>query len=146
MAHAEAQEAQYKVIPADDPVTGIWKTPLALLIFLLAGVAGVFPPDWAAGAPLPSVQEGDLERGLRAAIYIQTEQVDVFRVRNDRLPDGLADLPVPLPGLSLVKSNNRVYQILGRRPGGEILVFDSAHPTPGFASTATGWAPREDAP
>lgn len=143
MAHAEAQEAQYKVIPADAPLTGLWKTPLALLIFLLAGVAGAFPPGWLAGPPLPSIQDGDVERGLRAAVYLQATQVHVFRLRNDRLPDDLGELPMRLPGLQLVKSNNRVYQILGRRPGGALLVYDSAHPSPAFASTAAGWTGEE---
>ena len=146
MAHAEAQEAQYKVIPADDPLTGLWKTPLALVVFLIAGVVGVFPPEWVAGPPIPSVQSSDLERGLRAAIYLQATQVNVFRLRNARLPHDLAELPVRMPGLRLVNSNNRVFQILARTPDGELLVYDSAHPSPSFASTSSGWMPPEDQP
>ena len=141
VAHADAHEAQFKVLPADEPTYGRWKTPLALLIFVVAGAVAAFPPGWIAG-PLPvSYQEGDLERGLRAAVYLQSVQVEVYRLRNGRLPDDLAELPTHLPGLRLVKSNPRVYQILGQRPGGEVLIYDSGHPSPGFASAASGWTP-----
>jgi hypothetical protein len=139
MAHAEAHEAQYRVLPADGPTWGRGKASVALFIFVVAAVLWVAPPRWVAGPPPPSAQEGDLERGLRAAVYLQATQVEVYRLRNGRLPDDLADLPTRLPGLSLVRSNSRVFQILGQRPGGEVLVYDSAHPSPGFASAASGW-------
>ncbi|HKJ02882.1 MAG TPA: hypothetical protein VJ997_10520 [Longimicrobiales bacterium] len=139
LAHAEAQEAQYRVLPADEPRYRRGKTVVALLLFVVAAVLWVAPPRWVAGPPPPSAELGDLERGLRAAVYLQATQVEVYRLRNGRLPEELSELPTHLPGLSLVRSNSRVFQILGRRPGGEVLVYDSAHPSPGFASAASGW-------
>ena len=139
MAHAETQEAHYKVLPADEPIHGRWKKPLAFLVLVLAGVSAAFPPAWIGGAPLPSIQEDDLERGLVAAVYLQALQVEAFRLHNGRLPDDLAEVPAHLPGLRFVKSNNRVYQILGRRPDGEVLIYDSAQPAPDFAAAASAW-------
>lgn len=140
MAHAEAQEAQYKVIPADAPLVGRWKTPVALMVFVAAGLVGLFPPSWVAGPPLATVQDGELERGVRVSIALQALQVEVFRLRNDRLPDDLAEVPGRFADLRLVKSNNRVFQIVGRRPGGETLVYDSAHPSPAFAGAEAFWS------
>ncbi|HSG09200.1 MAG TPA: hypothetical protein VLA36_12640 [Longimicrobiales bacterium] len=140
MAHAEALDAQFRVLPAGDPRHGAWKSPLALLFFLLAVVVAVAPPSWVAGPPPPSIQEQELERGLRAAIYLQALQVEAFRARTGRLPEDLAELPTPAPGLSLVRSNTRVFQISGRRPGGAMLVYDSAHPEPEFAAAGAAWA------
>lgn len=139
MAHAETQEAHYKVIPADERIHRRWKRPLAFVILVLAGALAAFPPAWIGGASPPSIQEEDLERGLVAAVYLQALQVEVFRLRNGRLPDDLAEVPSHLPGLQFVRSNSRVYQILGRRPGGEVLIYDSAQPAPDFAAATSEW-------
>ncbi len=136
LAHAEAQEAHYKVLPADEPEHGRWKTPLAVLLLLVAAWIALTPPRWMAGADAPRPTAGERDRGLRAAIWIQARQVEVFRLREGRLPEHLSELPVQMPGLTLVRSNNRVYQIRGRLADGEILVFDSAQPSPAFVASA----------
>ncbi len=141
LAHAEAQEAHYKVIPADEPERGRWKTPLALAVLLLAAWVALAPPRWVAGADAPRPTEGDLDRGLRAAIWMQARQVEVFRLREGRLPAHLSEVSVQMPGLTLVRSNNRVYQIRGRLQDGALLVFDSAQPSPAFAAAAPWPAP-----
>jgi hypothetical protein len=136
LAHAEAQEAQYKVLPADEPKHGRWKTPLSTLLLVVAAWIALAPPRWMAGAEAPRPTTGERDRGLRAAIWIQARQVEVFRLREGRLPEHLSELPVQMPGLTLVRSNNRVYQIRGRLADGELLVFDSAQPSPAFAAAA----------
>ena len=145
LAHAEAQEAQYKVLPADEPLRGRWKTPLALFILVLAAWVALAPPRWIAGAPAPGPTAGDLDRGLRAAIWTQARQVEVFRLREGRLPEHLSELPAQMPGLILVRSNNRVYQIRGRSQDGELVVFDSAQPSPAFQAAAP-WASPPGSP
>lgn len=136
LAHAEAQEAQYKVLPADEPVYGRWKSPVAVLVLALAAWVALAPPGWLAGADAPRPTEGERDRGLRAAIWMQACQVEVFRVREGRLPSHLSELPVQMTGLTLVRSNNRVYQLRGRRENGSLLVFDSARPSPAFQAAA----------
>lgn len=146
MAHADAQEAQYRLGPPAEPGRGQWKTPVALAIFTLAALIGIFPSHWLAGPPPLPIADSDLDHGLWAIMYIQAQQVNVFRMRTGRIPDSLDELPVRFPGLRLVKSNNRVFQILALGPGGEVMVFDSGHPSPAFAAAVSGWdsgeAPR----
>jgi hypothetical protein len=145
MEHADAQEAQYRLGPPDEPTHGLWKAPVALAIFTLAALVGIFPWSWLGGPPPLRIEDSDLDHGLRAVMYIQAQQVNVFRMRTGRIPDALDDLPVRFPGLRLVKSNNRVFQILAYQPGGEVLVFDSGHPSPAFAAAVSGWD-RGEAP
>jgi hypothetical protein len=143
LAHAEAQEAQYKVLPADEPVGGGWKVPTAALVLVLAAWVALAPPRWLSGTDAPLPTAGETDRGLRAAIWMQAHEVEVFRLREGRLPAHLSELPAQMPGLTLVRSNNRVYQIRGRLSNGELLVFDSAQPSPAFEAAAPWLAPRE---
>jgi hypothetical protein len=142
MAHAEAQEAHYRVLPADEPVRGGWKVPLAMLVLVLAVWVALDPPRWMAGADAPRPTDGERDRGLRAAIWMQAREVEVFRLREGRLPAHLSELAAQMPGLTLVRSNNRVYQIRGRLSDGELLVFDSAQPSPAFEDAAPWLAAR----
>lgn len=145
MAHAEAREETYRVVPIEPAtVTGRWKAPLATLLFLLAAVVGAAPPSWLTGAPAPLPTEGERDRGLRAALYVQAQQVETFRLREGRLPMSLAEVPGAIPGLTLVRSNNRVYQVRGRREDGTVVVYDSARPSPVFEA-AVPWQ-REPRP
>jgi len=139
LAHAEAQEAQYKVLPVAVPAGRHWKLAVASLLLALAAWFALVPPAWVAGAAAPLPTAGDLERGLRAAIYLQVQQVEAFKLREGRLPSHLSELPVQLPGLTLVRSNNRVYQIQGRHPDGVLVVYDSGRPSPAFEAAAAGW-------
>jgi len=139
LAHAEAQEAQYKTLPAAEPVGGRWKLAVASLLFALAAWVALVPPAWVAGAAAPLPTEGDQERGLRAAIYLQAQQVEAFKLREGRLPSHLSELPVEFTGLTLVRSNNRVYQIRGLRPDGVVVVYDSGRPSPAFEAAAASW-------
>lgn len=141
MAHAEALEEQYKVIPADPAPRGRWKTPAASAIFALALVVAFVPPSWLAGREAPRPTVGDMDRGLRVSMLLQAQQVEAFRVREGRLPEHLSELPVTFPGLDLVRSNNRVYQIRGRRADGSVEIYDSSQPSPVFAHVAP-WAGR----
>jgi len=145
LAHVEAQEEQYKLIPLDEPVRGRWKAPTAYLVFAVAIWLLVLPPRWIAGADAPRPSEGDMDRGLRAAMYLQAQQVEVFRLAEGRLPTDLFELPTRIPGLTLVRSNNRVFQIRARRPDGSLLVYDSAQPSPTFEAAAP-WRPPMPAP
>ena len=136
LAHAEAQDTQYKVLPPSEPVRGRWKTPVAVAVFVLAAGVGLFRPGWLAGRDAPRPTEGDRDRGLRAAVLLQAQQVEVFRLREGHLPAHLSELQARLPDLILVRSNNRVYQIRGRGPDGALVVYDSSRPSPAFAAAA----------
>ena len=139
LAHAELMEAQYRQPLPETVRTGQWKAPLALVVLALAGYIAVAPPGWVAGAPPPQVEAAELERGAIAALHLQAHQVEAFRVRNGRLPRSLDELPVQLPGIRFVRSNNRVYQLVAAGPDGGAVVYDSASPEARFDQVAAGW-------
>lgn len=142
LAHAEALEEQYKVLPADPAPTGRWKAPVASAVVVVALVVALVPPMWMSGREAPRLTAEEVDRGLRASMFLMAHQVEAFRAREGRLPDHLSDLPATLPGLAFVRSNNRVYQIRGRRADGTVEIYDSSHPSPAFMAAAP-WTRRE---
>ena len=117
-----------------------WKIPVSFLILGVAAVVAIFPPGWSAPAPAPTLTTGELQRGLRTALYLQATQVESFRVREGRLPRSLDDVALRIPGIRYVRSNNRVFQLVGTMPDGAAIVYDSARPTESFDSLAAAWA------
>ncbi|GMV05743.1 MAG: hypothetical protein AMXMBFR53_20200 [Gemmatimonadota bacterium] len=145
MAHAEALEEQYKVVPIEPvDLSGRWKSPVATVLFVLAAALGLFPPAWLTGTPAQGPTEGELDRGLRAAIWLQAQQVEAFRLHNGRLPASLAEVPGSAADLTLIRSDSRAYQIRGRSEDGSVVVLDSSRPSPVFEAAAP-W-PREPTP
>lgn len=140
--HAERQDRLHR-IRFTDPRGGRWKAPTALLLFLVAALLAGFPPHWLSQPPAPP---SALERewGLRVDLYLQARQIEVFRAREGRLPESLAEVPVRLPGLRYVRSNGRVYQLVARRADGRVLVYDSAHPSPALEQGVRSWLGLED--
>lgn len=139
LAEAEERDQQYRITFDDGPPPARWKLPVALVGFALAAVLAVFPPGFTSPPPLPAPNPAQLDRGLRIALYLQARQVAVFQARRGRLPADLAEVPIRLPGLRFVRSNSRVYQIVGDRADGSTLVFDSARPTPGLDQAVLAW-------
>ena len=142
LVHAELQEAQYRQPLTEAARTGQWKAPLAFVVLLLAAYIGVAPPGWVAGEPPLQVTPAALERGVVAALHLQAQQIEAFRVRNGRLPRTLEELPIRVPGVRFVRSNNRLYQLVAARPDGQALVYDSANPELAFEQIAAGWNPE----
>lgn len=139
LAHATAREEAFREPPVEAGRASWWKVPLALLILLAAGWMAASPPSWLAPATAPTLPPGELERGARAALYLQAREIDAYRRLRGRLPDSLEELPARFDGVRYVRSDNRVYQLIGTRPDGSSLVYDSAHPAPGFAAVSQGW-------
>jgi len=138
-AIAETKDVQFQRLPPGQARRGAWKIPVAFVILLLAVTVAAFPPLWLGGEATPSPTSEELQRGLRAALYLQAEQVEVFRMREGRLPGSLDEVPVRIPGIRFVRSNNRVYQLVGFLTDGDPIVYDSARPTDPFDAVAAGW-------
>ncbi len=138
-AIAETKDIQFQRLPPGPTKRGGWKMPVALVLFLLAVSVAAFPPRWLAGEATPSPTSDELQRGLRAALYLQAEQVEVFRSREGRLPRALDEVSVRIPGIRFVRSNSRVYQLVGFLTDGDPVVYDSARPTDEFDAVAAGW-------
>ncbi len=138
VVQSETQEAKYRLrLPPDDP-PGRWKSMFAMVTFMLAGVVAVAPPTWLQPEPPATVTEGQRVRGVRAALFLQAQQVEAYRVQNQRLPRSLFQLPTRVPGIRFVRSNNQVYQLVAFTPDGRRMVYDSTRPNE-FDPVAAGW-------
>ncbi len=146
LAHAEHKDARYRV-----PFSGItsvvgWKLLAASLILLVAGAVAALPPAWATPEAPAAMDASERARSLRSALLLEAQQVEAFRVRNQRLPASLDEVPVRLPGIRYVRSGARAYQLVTHDVDGSAVIFDSASPTPAFRSIQTEWALQASQP
>ncbi len=132
------QEAKYRIPLAETKAHGRWKSPFAMVTFMLAGVIAVAPPSWLRPEPHATVTEGERVRGVRAALFLQAHQIEAYRTRNQRLPLSLYQLPTRVPGVRFVRSNDRVYQLVALAPDGSQVVYESTRPSD-FDPVAAGW-------
>ena len=80
------------------------------------------------------------------ALILQAQQVEAFRVRSQRLPNSLDELPGAVQGVRYARSGNRAYQLIVYERDGNAIVYDSADPAPPFRILMSAWAPAEEAP
>lgn len=139
LAHVEMQEAIYRV-PSDSGEGRRWKGTIASSLFLLAALVIVVPPPAILPAPPATLSAADHLHGVRVSLLLQAQQIEAFRTREGRLPDSLDEVATALPGIRFVKSNNRLYQLVGYTPAGESVVYDSASPEPEFQAIDGAWA------
>lgn len=145
LAHAEHKEARYRV-PMDTGTARRWKGLAATGIFVLAAWVAAAPPGWVRPEPPAQLNAAARARNIRTALLLQAQQVEAFRVRTQRLPNSLTELPVTLPGVRYARSGNRAYQLIGYEPDGNAIVFDSTNPSAGFRVLLAAWPPTEAAP
>lgn len=144
LAHVEMQDAIYRV-PLESGTTRRWKAVIASVLFVMALFLVGLPPSFLVPEPPAQMTAGERLRGVRVALLLQAQQIEAHRVRHDRLPRSLAEVPVALPGIRYVRSNERLFQLIGYTPDGEAVVYDSASPDPTFDALAESWiAPRAD--
>jgi hypothetical protein len=146
LAHAEHKDARYRVPFPETPTAGRWKAVVALLILLVAGVVSLAPPGWAAPDPPAPLTAAERLRSLRVALLLQAEQVEAFRVREQRLPVTLEEVAAAFPGVRYVRSGTRSYQLIAYLPDGSAVVYDSTSPASAFAALEPAWRLQEGAP
>ena len=105
---------------------------------------GVWPPGLLVPEPPPTLTEQDAIVGLRVTLLLQAQQIEAFRVAEERLPASLEEAGPAFDGVRYVRSGNRLYQLVAYRPDGEPLIFDSASPAPEFQALARTWLPSGD--
>jgi hypothetical protein len=145
LAFAEGAEAVYRQPLPEAQRVGVWKVPLAFVVLALAAYIAAFPPAWIV-APTASLTADDIERGIRATMELQAEQIGAFRVRHDRLPHSLDELPASASGIRFVRTNNRVYQLVATSPSGHAVVYDSTKPSEEFERLSGLWRGSQDRP
>jgi hypothetical protein len=146
LAHVEERDAQYHVSVEEVERQPVWKPVVAALLLLCASYLAFFPPALLAGAWPQRITVGEETHGVRATLFIQAQQVEAFRLQHGHLPESLAELPVHFPGMELIRSNNRVYQLVAHGPGGGTLVYDSAMPAKAFEALPLAWGLESKAP
>ncbi len=143
LAHAEARDALYRP-PTEILPSGRWRGALALVLLVLSGILAAAPPSWLRGAPRPSVSDQERALGVRVALELQAEQIDAFRQRTQRLPADLTELPAALPGIRFVRSDDRLYQLVGYGPDRRPVVLESIRPGPDAREAASAFLARVD--
>ena len=138
MAQVEMQEAIYRVPAAVRRDTGI-KAGVAGTLLFVALMVGVWPPGIVVPDPPSTLTERDALTGLRVTLLLQAQQIEAFRVTEDRLPVSLEEAGAPFDGVRYLRSGNRVYQLVAYRPDGEPVIFDSAAPAPEFDALVRSW-------
>lgn len=138
IAHAVAQEVRFSSVTPKERVAW-WKWGLSGALFGVAVMLLVLPPWWTLTEPPPTLAPGDLERGVRATLFLTAQQVEAFRMERSRLPANAAELGPPVEGVRYVRTDNRLFQLVAFRPNGLALVYDSSRPEPGFEAIAGPW-------
>lgn len=146
LAHAEHKDARYRVPYSDPTGPNRWKALLVVVLLALAGAAAAAPPRWIRPEPPASLGRAEELRGLRVALLLQADQVEAFRLRTQRLPTALDEVPGQLPGIRYVRSGNRVYQLVAYGADGSAVVYDSAAPTPPFRALTPPWQAERPEP
>jgi hypothetical protein len=140
MAQVEMQEAIYRV--STTPRRGVGgKAAVAFTLLFLALLVGVWPPGIMVPDPPAQLTQRDVLTGLRVTLLLQAQQIEAFRVTEDRLPTSLEEAGAPFDGIRYVRSGNRVYQLVAYAPDGEPVIFDSAAPAPAFEALVRIWLP-----
>lgn len=138
LAHVEMQEARYRV-PSDARPRRRWKGTAASVLVTLAALVAVAPPAIVIPEPPAQLTDSDRAYGVLVALLVQAQQVDAFRVREQRLPDSLDEISAVLHDIRFVKSSNRIYQLVAYTTDGIAVVYDSSAPAAIFQRIADGW-------
>ena len=143
LAQVEMQDAVYRV-SADTNQTRNIKAGIAIGVLLIAALVGIRPPGLLVPDPPAALTQADRTQGLRVALLLQAQQVEAFRVQAGRLPNSMAEVETSLPGIRLVKSSNRLYQLIAYTSEGEPIVYDSEVPAPEFERLRREWSTTRD--
>lgn len=144
LAQVEMQEAIYRV-PTETGMADRGKGTIALLLMLMALYVSVRPPDLVIPEPPAQLVAADQIYGTRVALLLQVQQIEAYRIREQRLPESLGEVAVVLPGVRFVKSSSRLYQLIAHTPEGVTIVYDSASPAQDFERISRSWTTTRDA-
>lgn len=85
----------------------------ALFVLALIGTALVFSggPLWLQGPPPPAPSAEHLDASLRLALYLQGQQIESFREREGRLPEGLHEVGGTFPQMRYSRTERGTYHL-----------------------------------
>lgn len=110
-----------------------------LVTFLVSLVVTVYvwfgSPSWAQPYVPPEPTPIEEEAGLRMAMYLQIQRIEVFRDETGRLPLSLDEAGERLPGVEYEQITGEVYRLRGRTDGLRVT-YVSAQPPHEFLGGA----------
>jgi hypothetical protein len=86
-AEEHEERARAKRPPRKQPK---WMLPLGIQLAVLAVYLLISPPGWITVRPIEGPEPAVQEEGLRIAMYVQSQQIEAYRVQHGRLPTTLA--------------------------------------------------------
>jgi hypothetical protein len=113
-----------------------WMLPVGIQLAVLAVYLLISPPRWITVHPIAAPDSAALQEGLRMAMYVQSQQIEAYRVQHGRLPTTLAELPgTPQPGVEYQLEGSDAYRLVGS-DGPAALIYDSTESPADFLGTA----------
>ena len=131
LKHAAEREehARARSTPRKQPR---WMLPLGIQLAVLAVYLLISPPGWVTVHPIQAPDPAVQEQGLKMAMYIQSQQIEAFRIRNGRLPSSLEEIGgTPPPGVEYELRGTDEYRLIGVN-GPASLVYDSTESAADF--------------
>lgn len=141
LAHVEMQDAVYRV-PTTTGRNRRIGAALTTLVLAAALWVAIAPPRLLVPPAPPTITAVDRRDGVHAALWLQAQQVEAFRVENGRLPRSLEEVRGGFPDLRYVRSTTRQYQLVAHDPDGRAIMYDSASPNPVFETVAARFTTR----
>jgi len=113
-----------------------WMLPLGIQLAVLAVYLLISPPRWITVHPIAAPDSATQQEGLRMAMYVQSQQIEAYRIQHGRLPSTLAELPgTPQPGIEYQVQSSDAYRLVGT-DGPTALIYDSTESPADFLGPA----------
>jgi hypothetical protein len=134
LKHAAERDkaAQQKPRPKKQPK---WMLPVGIQLSVLALYLLIAPPSFITVHPIPAQDQAAQEESLRAAMYLQAQQVLAYLQQHGELPAELSEAVNPIEGIQYVRRGGTEFQLVGSM--GELaLVYDSTQSDSAFKDAA----------
>jgi hypothetical protein len=132
MKHAATQDeiAHRRITPKKQPK---WMLPFGVNLAVLAVYLLIAPPGWITVNPIEGpdlARQGD---DMRAAMWLQAQQVEAYRIQNGRLPTTLAESGRVTAGVEYIRDGDHFRLIAAIDTiGDDPVIWDSNAPNTEF--------------
>lgn len=130
LKHAEERDkvAKAKTAPRKQPR---WMLPLGINLAVFAVYLLIAPPDFVTLNQIEGPSLAKQEQDMRAAMYMQAQRIEGYRMNNGALPTAIEDIgSTPYQGMDYVPTGN-AFRLIAT-VGESTVVYDSSSPDPSF--------------
>lgn len=134
LQHAAARDkaALEKPRPKQPPR---WMLPLGVNLAVLAVYLLIAPPRIVTINPIEGPALASREESVLAAMYLQAQRIENYRIENGVAPVDLSDAGSFTPEIEYVRRGDNEYQLVAT-VGETTVVYDSTEPDGSFAAAA----------